>query len=147
MLLLRTTGQRTLSQLNAFDFIITVTIGSAFASFLLAGNVALIDGIMTFALLVGLQFIVTWLTVRSGRIKKAVKNEPRLLYYKGEYLLKNMRRTRIVAEEIEQAIRSTGRSGTSDVEAVVLETNGNLSVISKGNKENSDVLADVLNKD
>jgi len=146
VLLLRTTGQRTLSKLNAFDLIITVTIGSTFATLLL-GNIALIDGIMAFALLVGLQFMVTWLTVRSGRIKKAVKNEPRLLYYKGEYLSKNMRRTRIIAEEIEQAIRSTGRSGTSDVEAVVLETNGNLSVISKGNQENSDVLADILDKD
>jgi len=91
--------------------------------------------------------MVTWLTVRSGRIKKAVKNEPRLLYYKGEYLPENMRSTRIVTEEIEQAIRSTGRSSSSDVEAVVLETNGNLSVIGKGNKENSDVLADVLHKD
>jgi uncharacterized membrane protein YcaP (DUF421 family) len=147
VLLLRTTGQRTLSKLNAFDFIITVTIGSTFATLLLAGNVALIDGITVFTLLVGLQFMVTWLTVRSGRIKKAVKNEPRLLYYKGEYLTKNMRNTRIVKEEIEQAIRSTGQSSTSDVEAVVIETNGNLSVISKGSKENSDVLADVLNKD
>ncbi len=145
--LLRTTGQRTLSQLNAFDFIITVTIGSAFASFLLAGNVALIDGITAFAALVGLQFMVTWLTTRSDRIKEAVKNEPRLLYYNGEYLTKNMKKTRIVKEEIEQAIRSTGQSSTGNVEAVVMETNGNLSVISKGSKENMDVLTDVLNKE
>ena len=147
VLLLRTTGQRTLSKLNAFDFIITVTIGSAFATLLLAGNVALIDGIITFVALVGLQFTVTWLTARSDLIREAVKNEPRLLYYNGEYLTKNMKKTRIVKEEIEQAIRSTGQSGTGNVEAVIMETNGNLSVISKGNKDDMDVLADVLDKE
>jgi uncharacterized membrane protein YcaP (DUF421 family) len=146
VILLRTTGQRTLSKLNAFDFIITVTIGSTFATLLLAGNVALIDGITAFAALVGLQFTVTWLTARSDLIKKTVKNEPRLLYYNGEYLTKNMKKTRIVKEEIEQAIRSTGQSSTCNVEAVIMETNGNLSVISKGSKEDMDALADGLDK-
>lgn len=68
------------------------TIGSAFATLLIAGNVALIDGIITFAALVGLQFMVTWLTARSDFIKRTVKNEPRLLYYNGEYLTKNMKK-------------------------------------------------------
>jgi uncharacterized membrane protein YcaP (DUF421 family) len=145
--LLRTTGQRTLSKMNAFDFIITVTIGSTFATLLLASNVALIDGITALAALVGLQFTVTWLTARSDFIKKIIKNEPRLLYYNGEYLTKNMKKTRIVKEEIEQAIRSTGQSNTDNVEAVVMETNGNLSVISKANKDNMDVLTDVLDKE
>ena len=147
MFLLRTTGQRTLSKLNAFDFIITVTIGSTFATLLLAGNVTLIDGITAFAALVGLQFTVTWLTARSDLIKKAIKNEPRLLYYNGEYLTKNMKKTRIVKEEIEQAIRSTGQSSICNVKAVVMETNGNLSVISKGSKEDMDVLTGVQDKE
>lgn len=147
VLILRTTGQRTLSTLNAFDFIITVTIGSTFASLLLAGNVALIDGIVAFVMLVGLQFVVTWMTSRSDSIKKAVKNEPRLLYYRGEYLTRDMRKMRVVKEEIEQAIRSTGQSSSADVEAVIIETNGNLSVISKGSKAEKDVIEGVIKKD
>lgn len=133
--------------MNAFDFVITVTIGSTFATLLLAGNVALIDGIVAFAMLVGLQFTVTWMTSRSDKMKKAVKNEPRLLYYRGEYLIKDMKKMRIVKEEIEQAMRSNGKSSSDEVEAVIMETDGNLSVISKGSKADKDVIENVLRKD
>lgn len=136
-----------MSTLNAFDLIITVTIGSTFATLILSSNTALIDGITAFAMLVSLQFVVTWMSTRSDSMKKAVKNEPRLLYYKGNYLTKNMKKVRIVEEEIEQAIRSTGQGSTSSVEAVVMESNGNLSVISKGSKSDMDVLEDLINKD
>lgn len=74
IILLRTTGQRTLSKLNAFDFIITVAIGSIFASFLLSSGTTVIDGITALATLVGLQLVVSWLTVRSDIVRKAVKN-------------------------------------------------------------------------
>ncbi|MDK2912137.1 MAG: hypothetical protein PWR29_1094 [Methanolobus sp.] len=98
-------------------------------------------------MLVGLQFAVTWMTSRSDSIKKAVKNEPRLLYYKGGYTIKDMRKMRIVKEEIEQAIRSTGQSSVDDVEAAIIETNGNRSVIRKGSKAEKYVIEVVLKKE
>ncbi|WP_235856225.1 DUF421 domain-containing protein [Methanolobus halotolerans] len=140
VLLLRTTGQRTLSKLNAFDFVITVALGSTFGTLLLSSDTQLIDGIMAFGVLVGLQFSVSWLTVRSDTVKRVVKNEPKLVYYKGNYLIGNMKKVRIVKEEIEQSIRSTGHSSVRDVDAVVLETDGGLSIISKGSNESIEVL-------
>lgn len=70
ILLLRISGNRTLSKLNAFDFVITIALGSTFGSLILNKNVALAEGIMAFAVLVGLQYIVAWLVVRSETIKK-----------------------------------------------------------------------------
>lgn len=135
VIILRTTGQRTLAKLNAFDFIITIAIGSTLASFILSSNTTIIDGITALGSLVGLQLLVSFLTVRSDFIKKAVKNEPELLYYKGDYLKDNMKKVRIVREEIEQSIRGQGFLSDKNVDAVILETDGRLSVISKVNYE------------
>lgn len=60
--LLRISGKRSLSKMNAFDFIITVALGSTLATVLLNKSVALADGVLAFALLIGLQYIITfWL--------------------------------------------------------------------------------------
>ena len=62
---LRITGKRSLSKMNSFDFIVTVALGSILASILTDENLALLDGIMAFSLLLFLQFITSWLSVRS----------------------------------------------------------------------------------
>jgi uncharacterized membrane protein YcaP (DUF421 family) len=64
--LLRVSGKRTLSKMNAFDFVVTVALGSTLAAVFLSKNVALAEGVLAFALLIGLQFVITWLSVRSA---------------------------------------------------------------------------------
>lgn len=43
--------------MNAYDLVVTVALGSTLASALLTKDVALADGALAFALLIGLQFI------------------------------------------------------------------------------------------
>jgi hypothetical protein len=76
---LRVTGKRTLSKWNAFDFVVTIALGSTLASAFLSKSVALTEGILPVAVLVGLQFIITWLSVRFSSIRHLVKGEPTLL--------------------------------------------------------------------
>ena len=47
VLLLRVTGKRTLSKMNAFDLIVTVALGSTLATVLLSKDVALAEGVLT----------------------------------------------------------------------------------------------------
>ena len=76
VLLLRISGRRTLSKMNAFDFVVTVAFGSTLATILLNKNVALAEGLTAFAVLVGLQFAVTWTSVRLAWFRRAVTGEP-----------------------------------------------------------------------
>lgn len=130
ILLLRVSGKRTLSKMNAFDFTVTVALGSTLATVLLNKNVALVEGITAFGLLIFLQFVVTWLSVRSSLIRRLIKADPVMVYYQGEFL-PTMKETRIIQEEIYQAIRSQGIASIDEVEAVVLETDGTFSVLQK----------------
>ncbi len=129
VLMLRVSGKRTLAKLNAFDLVVTVALGSTLATVLLSKSVALADGVLGFALLVGLQYAVAWLSVRSPRFGAVVKSEPSLLLHRGRFLEGAMRRQRVTREEVVSALRSSGLARPEDAAAVVLEADGSLSVV------------------
>lgn len=92
--LLRISGKRTLSKWNAFDFVATIALGSNLATALLSKNVSLVQGLLAFGLLIGLQFLITWLSVRFSWIDNLVKAKPAMLLYRGEIRMDILRRER-----------------------------------------------------
>ncbi|PZD96271.1 DUF421 domain-containing protein [Paenibacillus sambharensis] len=131
VILVRVAGKRTLSKMNAFDLVVTVAIGSTLATVVLNKDISLTEGILALTLLVGLQYLVAWSAVRSDRFEEMIKSEPQLLYYKGEFRREAMRKERVVENEVMQYVRTQGMMELDQVEAVILETNGKMSVIKK----------------
>ncbi|GEP06479.1 DUF421 domain-containing protein [Methylobacterium oxalidis] len=131
VVLLRVSGKRTLTKLNAFDLVVTVALGSTLATTLLSKSVALAEGVLAFALLVVLQFAITWLSVRFPTVGHLVKSEPSLLLHRGRFLDKALREQRVTREEVLAALRSQGAYDVAAVSAVVLETDGSLSVMTE----------------
>lgn len=129
VLLLRVSGKRTLSKLNAFDLIVTVALGSTLATVLLSKDVALAEGVVAFGLLIALQFGITWMSVRSRKFSELVKAEPTLLLFQGQVLDGALRRERVTRDELLAAVRASGQTGIRQVHAVVLETDGTLNVV------------------
>lgn len=128
---LRISGKRTLSKMNAFDFIVTIALGSSLATVMLNKSVPLLDGVLALFLLVFLQFIITWLSSRSQAFSNLIKATPTLLLYKGNMLKDVMKKERITEDEIHAIIREKGMSSYKEADAVVLETDGSLTVIQK----------------
>lgn len=143
IILLRFSGKRTLSKWNAFDFVVTIALGSILASVTLSKDVPLTEGISAFLLLVALQFIITTLSVRFNFIKNIIKAEPTLLLDKGEYLTDILRRQRVDQSEVRAAIRAAGFAAIEEIEAVVLETDGTFSVVKKSANGSRSALQDV----
>ena len=131
---LRFSGKRTLAKMNAFDLIVTVSLGSTLATIALSTDVALAQGLLALALLVALQFVITWSSVRWGWVRRTVTGEPTLLLFRGEYLRSALQRARVTEEEVRAAVRSHGLPAMEEIEAVVLETDGSFSVIGSGNQ-------------
>lgn len=129
VVVLRVSGKRTLSKMNAFDLVVTVALGSILATIVLSQDIALLEGVVAFAVLIGMQFIIAWLSVRSQTVSRLVKAEPRLLVYDGHLLHGAMRDERVVEAEVLAAVRQQGIAALEAVEAVVLETDGSVTVI------------------
>lgn len=142
LLMLRISGNRMLSQLNAFDLIVTVALGSTLATTILTKNVPLADGLLGFAMLIGLQWIISKLSMRFRGLEKVIKSEPNLLYFNGNYLDNTLKECRVTKDEMLQVIRASGIT-LDDVQAVVLETNGKFSVIKKTDNTTPTILKNV----
>lgn len=129
IILLRLYGKRSLAKLNMFDFIVTVALGSAFASTLFMKDVTIADGAIAFIMLLSLQYLVTWSSFQWKYVDKLVKSEPILLFQDSAFLKDRMENARVTEDEIYAEVRQSGIACLSQVKAVVLETNGVLSVI------------------
>lgn len=106
VLLLRVSGKRTFSKMNAFDLVVTVALGSTLATVFLSSSVSLARGVLAFAVLIFLQLAITWLSVRSGMVRRLVKSELTLLFFRGEFLRGSMKRERVTEDEIRAVLRA-----------------------------------------
>jgi uncharacterized membrane protein YcaP (DUF421 family) len=145
LIMLRLSGNRTLTQMNAFDFIVTVALGSTVASTLLSKDVSIMGGVTALATLIGMQYLVTMFGVRSKKFKDVVKGQPALLFYRGQMMEDLLFHNRLRKEEIRAAMRYKGFAEMENVEAVILETDGQLTVLPKPseNKEATSMVHDV----
>jgi uncharacterized membrane protein YcaP (DUF421 family) len=135
VILLRISGKRTLSKMNAFDSVVTIAFGSTLASIMTSSQVSLIQGVVALGLLILLQLVNTVLSVYSEGYRKLIKAQPTLLFYHGEFLDSVMKRQRVNRAEVTAAMRQYGIPRLSDVEAVILETEGSLSVVRSQSSE------------
>ncbi len=130
VLLLRLAGKTTVGTARIFDFVSTVAMGTMVGSTIISSSIALTTGLAGLTALVALQWSVAYASSRSGRFYRITTNTPRLLYDGSRFLDENLRFERITREDVLAKIREGGHPTLESVAAVVLETTGNVAVIS-----------------
>ncbi len=141
--LLRISGKRTLSKMNAFDFVVTVAMGSVLATISLSKTTGLIDGLVGFGVLILLQAALTAASVRSKAFKRLITAQPTLLLWAGKPFPEQLKKERIALDELYSAARKAGHAGLDTIEAIVLETTGDLTVLGAIKSQTKDALQDV----
>ncbi|MDQ3205513.1 MAG: DUF421 domain-containing protein [Pseudomonadota bacterium] len=131
IVLLRASGKRTLTKMNAFDFVVTVALGSTLATIVLSSDVSLAEGVLALAVLIFLQFCITWMSARWRWVHDLVASEPTLLLHDGQMLDQAMRKERVNRQAMLQTLRNHGVDDPADAQAVVMETDGSFSIIKK----------------
>ena len=127
----RLSGKRSTSQMNNFDWIVTVAMGSIASASIIAEDVTIADGLAAIATLLILQFVLTKLSAYSNWFAKLVQAEPTIVFFHGQFQTAAMQRERLTQAEIMSALRENGVQNLEAVEAVVLESDAKLSVIRK----------------
>ncbi|WP_248515187.1 DUF421 domain-containing protein [Salinarchaeum laminariae] len=134
---LRISGSRTLAKMNAFDFIVTIAIGAVFGSSMISSDVALAQTVTALALLLGMQYVVGKSQTRWPWFERLVTNPPSLLYYRGEFLEDAMLEERLSEADLRSAVRKKQLGSFEDVEAIVLETGGDVSIVTSVGDESA----------
>ncbi|MGB3258256.1 MAG: YetF domain-containing protein [Ornithinimicrobium sp.] len=143
VVLLRVSGKRTLAQLNAFDFIVTVALGSIVATVALSESVAWSEGAMALGVLTLLQFVSAAASSRFAWARETLTSKPTVLLRDGQMVGAALLRERIHPDSVCAAVRSSGVGGLESVAFVVLETDGTLSVVPHSSLGSGTALSDL----
>mgnify|MGYP001554028182 CR=1 FL=1 len=125
---LRLSGKRTLAKLNAFDLVVTVAVGSTLSTILLNADVSFAEGAFALALLAAMQCLVAKIA-RQPIGRAVVTARPKVLLTNGTFLHDALRSERVGVEDVRQAVRASGHGDLAAIAAVVLESDGSMSVI------------------
>lgn len=127
--LTRISGLRSFATMSSFDFAMTVAIGSLIASTAVSSDPPLARSLVALASLFLLQALVAALRRRSGKMQKAVDNEPILLMVGSHIITENMSKARVTEDDLWSKIREANVIDLARLRAVVMETTGTISVL------------------
>jgi uncharacterized membrane protein YcaP (DUF421 family) len=126
---LRLAGKRELGQMTPFDLVVLLLLSNAVQNAMVGPDTSLNGGILAAVALLGLNWTVDHLGLRSRRLQVTLQGSPTLLVNEGQFLDGNLRREGIAEEEVLQALREHGVDAVKGVKLAVLEVDGTISVI------------------
>lgn len=127
----RIMGKRQLGELQPSELVVTIMLSEFAALPLQDLNIPLIWGIVPMFLMVALELLMSFFTMKSMRFRAICYGRPVILIYQGKLDQYNLLRTRVSVEDIMEAMRNNGILEIEDIQMAVLETNGTLSIIPK----------------
>ena len=132
MLFLRCSGKRTVGEFTPFDLLVVILVGETAQGALTGGDESVLGALIVAATLVALNYLIGFASARSQLIDKLVEGEPVVIVRNGRVLKEVMRRNNLPQTDLEEAMRKSQVTDPSDVAIAMLETNGEITVIKKG---------------
>lgn len=128
----RLTGKRQLSDLQPFDLIITLLIADLASVPASDASTPLIYGIMPIMALFLIQHIISFLSLKSNKLRAIISGKPLIVVSRGVVQEKALRSSRYTLSDLLEQLRCKDIFNLCDVEYAILETNGDISVLLKG---------------
>lgn len=135
LFLSRIVGTKLISQMNFFDFILGVSMGSIVASAIIDKDFTSISSITALITLAVLTILTAYLHIKSYRVKNIVDSEPITLVKNGVIVEKNMEKIRLTVNELMMKLREKNAFNLADVEFAIMEANGEVTVLPKADKK------------
>lgn len=134
---LRLLGKSELAQLTITDLIFVLLISNAVQNAMVGSDTSLTGGLLAASVLFIVNFILKRVKHKFPYFKKVMEGEPVILVYNGQINEKNCSDNYISIDELLQTIREHGSENIKDVNSVILEVDGNISVVSNQFKSHS----------
>jgi len=125
----RINGARTFSKFSSFDLAITIAVGSVLGRALVASDQTLLHTIVAVLALFIVQYGVDYLRSRFNLFPKIIDNNPILLMENAQLLEENLKKARMTPKAVYHELRQANVVKLSEVKAVILESNGEVSVL------------------
>ena len=128
ILVIRLMGKRQIGQLEPSEFVVTLLVADLASIPMQDGGIPLFSGLMPMLLVLGMELVLSGLSLRSMKLRKLLCGKPVILIENGKILQENLRKTRVTLDELTGHLREKDVLDLGAVQYAILETNGNLSV-------------------
>ena len=132
---LRLFGKKEFAQLSLIDFVFILLISNSVQNAMVGPDSSLKGGLVAAATLFLLNFILKHVLYKNKKLNELLQGEPVMLIHGGNVIEKNLEKEKITLNELLAAVREHGVSGIDMVDLAVLETDGNISILSGGYKK------------
>lgn len=135
LIVMRLMGKREISQLQPFEFVISMTIANLATIPMEDAGTPILYGIVPILGLLFMHILLTILNLKSMNFRKVICGAPRVIIERGKIVENALIKESMSLNELEERLRAYGITNIGDVEYAILETNGQLSVIEKPEKK------------
>ena len=132
---IRIMGKSELSEMSPFQLVVIFMIAALAAIPIESPSVSLINGVIAVFSLMFLQTLISTISIKCEWFKNLINGKPSILIEKGDINQKELRNLRITLNDLQEQLRIKNISALSDVEYAIMESNGELSVITKAEKK------------
>ncbi len=133
--LLRLMGKRELGQMTPFELVMLVVLGDLIQQGITHNDFSLTGATLAIATFAFWATVLGWVSYRWPRAEQAIEGEPRVLIRDGAWIEANMKRDRLTRRELESEMRLAGIACVRDVAWAILEPEGRISFIKRGDGE------------
>ena len=128
---IRVMGKRQIGEMQPSELVVAIMISDLASIPMQDTNIPLISGVVPVLTLLVAEVFMSFLCLKSMKIRKLFTGEPSMIIYEGKILEKELKKLRFSLSDLIEQLRISGASAIGDVQVAVLETNGQLSVIKK----------------
>ena len=132
VVLIRITGRRQVGMMSPTDFILLLILSNAVQNSMNGGDNSLGAGLILAAVLVALNYAMSWLARRSKFIEQLLVGRPVFIVRDGKMDEHTLAKEKVTHHELAAALRAAGCPNIEAARHVILETNGSISVIHRG---------------
>ncbi|AFL81017.1 putative membrane protein [Aequorivita sublithincola DSM 14238] len=145
LIITRIFGLRTFAKMSSFDFASTISVGAILATIILNNDQSILKGTLALICIIAFQTLFSFLVRKNDSFKKLFTNKPQMLMKDGEIIYDNLKSCNIGMSDLMGKLREANVHKLSEVQAVVFESTGDISVLHSSDKNDVDsiILRDV----
>lgn len=122
-------GQREMSQLSVFDYIIAITIGSIAAEMSTSLENNFIQPLVAMIVYALVDLTISFLNTKFVKLRPVLSGRTLILYDNGTLFKENFKKAKIDLNEFLVQCRTNGFFNLSDIKTALLEENGKISFL------------------
>ena len=130
-LLAKVMGKKQISQLNLFDYIVGITIGSVAADISLDLNKSFLDGVICMLVFGLTGALVSYVTLKSIKLRRFFTGTPSIIIENGKIIEEGLKKVKFDINDLMEELRGAGYFNIDEVAYAVMETNGKISFFPK----------------